>query len=79
MGSEMCIRDSSSEVPVVQFSALSGVRNAEASGTRIRFEVIGSETELLQKAASLGAISVRSEEPGLDEIFLNLIENGASR
>lgn len=68
-----------SEVHVGQFTSLSGVRSAEASGNRIRCEVIGIETELLQKAASLGAIEVRSEELGLDEIFLNLIENGGAK
>jgi ABC-2 type transport system ATP-binding protein len=68
-----------SEVGPEQFRPLDGVRTAEGSGNRIRLEVIGAETELLRKAAELGAISVRSEEPGLDEIFLNLIANGDSK
>lgn len=68
-----------SEVDAAQFMGLGGVRSAEVIDKRLRCEVIGAETELLKRAASLGAIAVRSEEPGLDEIFLSLIENGGAR
>ena len=59
-----------------QFASLPGVRSVEATANRLLFEVVGAETELLQKASALGALSVRSQEPSLDEIFLGLIENG---
>lgn len=69
----------SAPVEVSEFANVAGVRNAQAVGNRILLEVTGVVTEALQKAASLNAIAVRSEEPSLDEIFLGLISNGGAK
>lgn len=57
------------------FKSIAGVQNVQVIGQRMLCEVTGVETELLRKAVELGAISVRTEEPSLDEIFLSLIGN----
>lgn len=62
-----------------EFLGLPEVRTAEAIGNRILCEIAGEETQVLKLAVSLGAQSVRTDEPNLDEIFLDLIEKGATQ
>jgi ABC-2 type transport system ATP-binding protein len=62
-----------------EFLALPGVRSAHAIGNRIVCEVTGPESEVVHTAAMLGVLSVRSHEPTLDEIFLDLITTGGHR
>jgi ABC-2 type transport system ATP-binding protein len=66
-------------VAAEQFANVPGVRSAIAIANRIVCEISGAETEILKKAVELSALTVRTEEPTLDEIFLNLIENGAAK
>lgn len=66
-------------VDVAAFAHLEGVRAVKAINNRILIEVAGTETAMLRKAADLGALSVRTEEPNLDEIFLSLLANGGEQ
>ena len=66
-------------VAETEFANIDGVRGTHAVGNWILLEVTGSEAEVLAKAAALGAVGVKSEEPSLDEIFLGLIGNGGAK
>lgn len=60
-----------------RFQMLTEVRDVQVFGHRITCEIAGEDTNILKLAAELGATSVRTDEPNLDDIFLDLIEKGA--
>lgn len=61
-----------------EFESVQGVKSVKAIANRIVIETTGNQATILRTAADLGAISVRTEEPSLDEIFLALLANGGS-
>ena len=65
----------SQEVPATQFAHLPQVFSAVAKGTRVLCEVQGEYPELIQVAADLSVVRVRTQEPSLEEIFLGLIDS----
>jgi ABC-2 type transport system ATP-binding protein len=52
------------------FRKCHGVQTVHGDGTSVSVSVAGPETEVLALAARLGAITVTSHEPSLDEVFL---------
>ena len=62
-------------VSTERFTFCPGVEHVTRDGHTIECHVVGAETELLKIAVELGAISVTSKEPSLEEIFLSQTEN----
>ena len=58
------------------FNQVNGVKDLQVKGSRASCTVIGSESELLKVALANGLESVRTHEPTLDDIFLNLVSVG---
>jgi ABC-2 type transport system ATP-binding protein len=57
-------------VPVEAFGSLSGVRDLEVEGDRLRCTVVGSVDPLLKVANRFEIVSVATQETPLEEIFL---------
>jgi len=55
------------------FEGVSGVKDIMVKTQRLRCTMLGSEKELLTVALAHGLQSVRTHEPSLDEIFLQLV------
>lgn len=62
-------------VSTERFTFCPGVEHVTRDGHTIECHIVGPETELLKIAVDLGAISVTSKEPSLEEIFLSQTEN----
>lgn len=54
------------------FARLNGVRDVEVEGRTLRAVVLGSVDELIKEAARFTVIGIRTHEPDLEEIFLEL-------
>jgi ABC-2 type transport system ATP-binding protein len=63
-------------VPVETFAALPSVRDAEAHGDAIRLTVLGVVDPVVKEAAKHTLVSIESEEPSLEEIFLAIYRDG---
>jgi beta-exotoxin I transport system ATP-binding protein len=63
----------------VPFTAVAGVREAEAAGRFLRCAVAGPVGPLLRAAADSGLVNVISHEPDLEEIFLSYVKGGDGR
>lgn len=57
------------------FRRLPNVQSAEATRHTVICQVVGSENALLHLAAETGAVTVRTHEQSLDQIFLDVIGN----
>lgn len=55
------------------FASIDGVKEATASGRQVSCTLMGAETALLAAAVQHGVQSVRTREPSLEEIFVELI------
>lgn len=64
----------SEEVSASNFTRLPQVFSAVTKGSRVLCEVQGEYPELMQVAADLNVLRVRTQEPSLEEIFLGLVE-----
>lgn len=62
-------------VSTERFTFCAGVEHVTRDNHTIECHVVGPETELLRIAVELGAVSVTSKEPSLEEIFLSQTEN----
>lgn len=60
---------------VKEFESLPGVTSAMSHRNTIVCQVVGSENALLTRAAVLGVVNIRTHDPSLDEIFLDVVEN----
>jgi ABC-2 type transport system ATP-binding protein len=60
------------------FASLPGVAGAVADGSDVTVRVDGSVASVLRTAGDFGALSVRSEQRDLDDVFIDLYE-GAGR
>lgn len=56
-----------------EFAHIPQVKVLSANHKRVILEVKGSESELIKKAAELGATEVRTHDSSLDEIFVDLV------
>ena len=65
-------------VNVRVFAAIPEVKHVSARDGRVTCEVVGKETELLKVAVEYGVVNVRSREVSLNDVFIALVENGAS-
>jgi ABC-2 type transport system ATP-binding protein len=63
-------------VPAAAFAALPSVRDAEAHGDVIRLTIQGAVDPVVKEAAKHTVVSVVSEEPSLEEIFLTIYRDG---
>jgi ABC-2 type transport system ATP-binding protein len=57
------------------FTDLDGVTNVQVHRNTVICQVVGSENQLLGLAVSLGVTSIRTHDPSLDEIFLDIVED----
>lgn len=55
------------------FASVPGIKNLEVRKSRVSCTVVGSESELLRLALDHGLESVRTHEPTLDEIFIQMV------
>lgn len=58
-----------------EFTSLPGVTAVTAHRNTIVCQVVGSENALLTRAAVLGVVNIRTHDPSLDEIFLDVVGN----
>ena len=65
-------------VPVDAFASLASVRSAEAHGDAIRLTIQGVLDPVVKEAAKHTVVSVTSEEPSLEEIFLAIYRDGTA-
>jgi ABC-2 type transport system ATP-binding protein len=68
--------DFPTEVDTEPFARLPGVTDVRVRGRQVICTVTGQETELLRLAADLGILSVRTHEPGLEQIFFSMVQGG---
>jgi ABC-2 type transport system ATP-binding protein len=61
-------------VDIELFTRLEGVTDVQTRGRRIVCSVTGPETDVLRTAVSLNVTSIRTRDPGLDEVFARIIE-----
>ena len=61
------------DVSSTEFAQIAHVRVLSSDHHRVTLEVQGSESELIKRAAELGATDVRTHESSLDEIFVDLV------
>ena len=57
------------------FASLDGVTDVQIHRNTVICQVVGSENPLLERAVSLGVTSIRTHDPSLDDIFLDIVEN----
>jgi len=57
------------------FANLDGVTDVRIHRNTVICQVVGSENPLLERAVSLGVTSIRTHDPSLDDIFLDIVEN----
>lgn len=57
------------------FRGLPNVQSVESSRNIVTCRVVGSENALLRLAAEAGAVTVRTHEQSLDQIFLDVVRN----
>lgn len=67
--------DFSQQVSTERFTFCPGVEHVTRDGNTVECHIVGAETELLRIAVDLGAISVTSKEPSLEDIFMSETEN----
>jgi len=58
-----------------EFADLDGVTSVRVHRNSVICQVVGSENSLLGRAVSLGVVSIRTHDPSLDDIFLDIVEN----
>ena len=63
------------QVSTERFTFCPGVEHVTRDGNTVECHIVGPETELLKIAVDLGAISVTSKEPSLEDIFMSETEN----
>jgi ABC-type uncharacterized transport system ATPase subunit len=63
------------QVSTERFTFCPGVEHVTRDGNTVECHIVGPETELLRVAVDLGAISVTSKEPSLEDIFMSETEN----
>jgi ABC-2 type transport system ATP-binding protein len=68
--------DFSTTVPAAEFTAVPGVTDAFAHGTRVSCTVVGAETDVLRRAVELGVVSVHTHEASLEDVFFSLVGRG---
>ncbi|HTG48636.1 MAG TPA: ABC transporter ATP-binding protein [Actinomycetota bacterium] len=66
------------EVPAERFSTLPSVVTATALGDTVRLTVRGELDEVVKQAAAHTVVDVTTREPTLEDIFLNLYEDGGA-
>ena len=57
------------------FAAIVGVTDVRVHRNTVICQVVGSENSLLRQAVSMGVTSIRTHDPSLDDIFLDIVEN----
>jgi ABC-2 type transport system ATP-binding protein len=62
--------------PLDAFASLPSVRDAQAHGDTLRLTVHGVVDPVVKEAARHTVVSVASEEPSLEEIFLEIYRDG---
>ena len=62
-------------VDLQAFRAAENVQSAEANRNTVICRVVGSENSLLRLAADTGAVTVRTHEQSLDQIFLDVVRD----
>lgn len=63
------------QVSTERFTFCPGVEHVSRDGNTVECHIVGPETELLKIAVELGAVSVTSTEPSLEDIFMSETEN----
>lgn len=62
-------------VDILAFRAVENVQSAEVNRNTVTCRVVGSENALLRLAADAGAVTVRTHEQSLDQIFLDVVRD----
>ena len=57
------------------FRAVENVQSAEVNRNTVICRVVGSENALLRLAADTGAVTIRTHEQSLDQIFLDVVRD----
>ncbi len=58
-----------------EFANLDGVTDVRTHRNTVICQVVGSENRLLGRAVEMGVTSIRTHDPSLDDIFLDIVEN----
>ncbi|MEV8438724.1 ABC transporter ATP-binding protein [Actinosynnema sp. NPDC051121] len=66
--------DFAEPVPADAFEGVTGVRDVRAGGTTVHCRVVGPVGELVRTATRFPLVNVTSQEPDLQEIFLDYVE-----
>ncbi|MBB5801188.1 ABC-2 type transport system ATP-binding protein [Saccharothrix ecbatanensis] len=66
--------DFAEPVSAAVFEAVAGVQEVRSDGTRVHCRVVGPVGELVRAAALFPLVNVTSQEPDLQEIFLDYVE-----
>lgn len=67
--------DFPNQVSTEPFTFCRGVEHVTRDGNSIECHIVGPETDLLKIAVDLGALTVTSTEPSLEDIFMSETEN----
>lgn len=59
----------------MEFTGLEGVTSVRVHRNTVTCQVVGSENTLLGRAVNLGVTNIRTHDPSLDDIFLEIVEN----
>lgn len=62
-------------IDVREFRAVEHVQSAEVNRNTVTCRIVGSENALLRLAAERGAVTVRTHEQSLDQIFLDVVRD----